>query len=132
MFLHSDSPGYFGPSLSLSSCSYNTRHSQPDYQYLTVPPFHSSLHKSVNHFGHNFAFDTPKLLNDLPDNVCSITFIASFRKKLTIYPIAKVLSAIVSLSPLCLLWYDLAMSIDLRLFILFSCSFASESANYGD
>ena len=35
-FLHSGSPSYFQPFLSLSSCSYSTRHSHPDHQYLTV------------------------------------------------------------------------------------------------
>ena len=38
-FLHSGSPSYFQPFLSLSSCSYSTRPSHPDRQYLTVPPF---------------------------------------------------------------------------------------------
>ena len=39
-FLHSGSPSYFEPFLSFSSCPYSTRHSHPDRQYLTVPPFH--------------------------------------------------------------------------------------------
>ena len=38
-FLHSGSPSYFQLFLSLSSCSYSTRRSHPDRQYLTVPPF---------------------------------------------------------------------------------------------
>ena len=45
-FLHSGSPSYFQPFFSLSSCSYSTRRSHPDHQYLTVPPFHSSVFKS--------------------------------------------------------------------------------------
>ena len=40
-FLHSGSPSYFELFLSLSSCSYSTRRSHPDRQYLTVPPFQS-------------------------------------------------------------------------------------------
>ena len=48
-FLHSGSPSYFQPFLSLSSCSYSTRLSHPDRQYLTVPPFRSSVFKSVKH-----------------------------------------------------------------------------------
>ena len=63
---------YFGPSLSLSSCSYSTRHSHPDCYYLSVPPFHSSLYKSVKHFGHSFVFVAPKIWNDLPDNVKAV------------------------------------------------------------
>ena len=41
--LHSGSPSYFKPFLSFSSCPCTTRHSHPDRQYLTVPPFHSSV-----------------------------------------------------------------------------------------
>ena len=48
-FLHSGSPSYFQPFLSLSSCSYSTRCSHLDHQYLTVPPFRSSVFKSVKH-----------------------------------------------------------------------------------
>ena len=81
-FLHSGSPSYFKPFLSFSSCPYITRHSQPDRQYLTVPPFHSSVFKSAKHFGHSFAFDAPKIWNDLPQDVRSATSVASFRKKL--------------------------------------------------
>ena len=44
-FLHSGSPSYFKPHVSLSSCSYSTRRSHSDYQYLTVPPFHYSFYK---------------------------------------------------------------------------------------
>ena len=58
-FLHSGSPSYFKPFLSFSSCPYSTRRSHPDRQYLTVPPFHSSVFKSAKHFGHSFAFDAP-------------------------------------------------------------------------
>ena len=54
-----------------------------------VPPFHSSLYKSVKHFGHSFDFDAPKIWNDFPDNVCSTICIASFRKNLKTYPFAK-------------------------------------------
>ena len=60
-FSHSGSPAYFQPFLSLSSCSYSTRHSHPDRKYLTVPPFPSSVFKSVKHFCHSFAFDAPKI-----------------------------------------------------------------------
>ena len=87
-FLHSGSP-YFEPFLSFSSCPYSTRHSHPDRQYLTVPPFHSSVFKSAKHFGHSFAFDAPKIWNDLPQDVRSATSVASFRKKLKTYLFAK-------------------------------------------
>ena len=46
-FLHNGSPSYFQPFLSLSSCSYSTRHSHPDHQYLTVLLFaHQSSSQS--------------------------------------------------------------------------------------
>ena len=85
----SGSPSYFEPFLSFSSCPYSTRHSHPDRQYLTVPPFHSSVFKSAKHFGHSFAFDAPKIWNDLPQDVRSATSVASFRKKLKTYLFAK-------------------------------------------
>ena len=88
-FLHSGSPSYFEPFLSFSSCPYSTRHSYPDRQYLTVPPFHSSVFKSAKHFGHSLAFDAPKIWNDLPQDVHSATSVASFRKKLKTYLFAK-------------------------------------------
>ena len=81
-FLHSGSPSYFQPFLSLSSCSYSTRRSHPDHQYLTVPPFRSSVFKSVKHFDHSFAFYAPKIWNELPYDVRSAASVASFRKKL--------------------------------------------------
>ena len=74
---------------SFSSCLYSTRHSHPDRQYLTVPPFHSSVFKSAKHFGHSFAFVALKIWNDLPQDVRSATSVASFRKKLKTYLFAK-------------------------------------------
>ena len=91
-FLHIGSPSYFKPFLSFSSCPYSTRHSLPVRQYLTVPPFHSSVFKSAKHFGHSFAFDAPKIWNDLPQDVRSATSVASFRKKLKTYLFAKAYS----------------------------------------
>ena len=72
----------YRPSLSLSSCTYSSRHSHPDHQYLTVPPFHSSIYKPVKHFGHSFVDDAPKIWIGLPNDVCSATSIAYFRKRL--------------------------------------------------
>ena len=83
-FLHSDSPSYFQSFLSLSSCSYSTRHGHPDHQYLTVPPFRSSVFKSVKRFDHCFAFDATKIWNELSHDVRSAALLASLRKKLTI------------------------------------------------
>ena len=88
-FLHGGSSSYFELFLSLSNCPYSTRHIHPNRQYLTVPPFHSSVFKSVKHFGHSFAFDAPKIWNELPHDVRSATSVASFRKKLKTYLFAK-------------------------------------------
>ena len=88
-FLHSGSPSYFQPYLSPSSSSYSTRRSHPDCQYLTVPPFRPSVFKSVKHFDHSFAFDAPRIWNELPHDVRSATSVASFRKKLKTYLYAK-------------------------------------------
>ena len=71
------------------SCPYSTRHSHPDHQYLTVLlSIHQSF-KSAKHFGHSFAFDAPKIWNELPQDVRSATSVASFRKKLKTYLFAK-------------------------------------------
>ena len=88
-FLHSGSPCYYEPFLSLSSCSYSTWHSHPDRQHLAVPPFHSSVFESVKQFRHSFAFHAPKIWNELPNDVCCTTTVASFRKKLKTYLFAK-------------------------------------------
>ena len=47
-FLHGDSPSYFQPFLSLSSCSCSTMRSHPDRQYLTVPPFRHQFSSQSN------------------------------------------------------------------------------------
>ena len=110
-FLHSGSPSYFQPFLSLSSCSYRTRRSHPDCQYLTVPPFCSSVFKSVKHFDRSFAFDPPKILKELPHDVRSASSVASFRKKLKIYLFAKAYPPYSPCHPMSP-WYDLAISSD--------------------
>ena len=88
-FLHSGSPSYFQPFLSLSRCSYSTRCSHPDHQYLTVPPFRSSVFKSVQHFDHSFDFDAPKIWNELPHDVCTVASVVSFSQKLKTYLFTK-------------------------------------------
>ena len=106
-FLHSGSPS-FEPFLSLSSCPYSTRRSYPDHQYLTVPPFHSSAFKSVKHFGHSFAYDAPKIWNELPHDVRS----CFLQKEAQNLPVCKSLSTIAPPVTPVSLWYILAMSFD--------------------
>ena len=74
----------------------------------TVPPFHSSVYKSVKHFGHSFVFDARKIWNKLPDYVSCAIYIASFRKKLKTYLFAKSICHSIPVTPVS--WYDLAMS----------------------
>ena len=52
---------------------------------LNVPQYQPSIYKSTKQFGLSFAYDAPKIWNELPDNVSSATSIASFRKKLKAY-----------------------------------------------
>ena len=75
-------------------------HSHPERQYLTVLPFHSSRKHSSKQFGLSFAFDAPKIWNDLPTDVCYATSITSFRKKVQSWPVCESLFVIASLSPL--------------------------------
>ena len=102
-FLHSGSPSYFEPFMPSTIGTTTKRQGHPDCQYLTVPPFHSSVFKSTKHFGHSFTFDAPKIWNDLPQDVRSATSVASFRKKLKTYLFAKAYPPY---------GYDLAMSLD--------------------
>ena len=102
-FLNSGSPSSSEPFLSLSSCPYSIRRSHPDRQWLTVPPFQSSVFKSVKHFGHSFAFDASKIWNELPHDMRSATSVASFRKKVKTYLFAKAYPPLPPPSPLCLL-----------------------------
>ena len=113
-FVQCGSPCYSGPFLSLSTCSYSTRHSQPDRQYFTIPSFHSSLYKSLKHFGHSFAFDTPITWKELPCNVCSTTYIAFFRKKLNTIPVCKRLSPIACTSPCFMLSFRVCQLMEIK------------------
>ena len=54
-----------------------------------VPYFATSVDKFSKHFGLSFAYDSPKIWNDLPDGVRSTTSLNSFRKKLKIYLFAQ-------------------------------------------
>ena len=84
-YLHTNCPKYFSPFLKVRQCAYNTRLSQSDGIILHVPQYQPSIYKSTKQFGLSFAYDAPKIWNELPDNVRSATSIASFRKKLKAY-----------------------------------------------
>ena len=50
---------------------YNTGKNQADGVFIKVPHFATSVHKSSKHFGLSFAYDAPKIWNDLSDDVSS-------------------------------------------------------------
>ena len=76
---------YFAPFLKPRQSIYNTHKSQADGVFLEVPHFATSIYKSSKHFGLSFAYDAPKIWNDLPDDVRSATSLHSFRRKLKTY-----------------------------------------------
>ena len=69
--------------------TYNTRHSQSVANFLNVPKFQPTIHKSTKQFGFSFAFDAPTVWNSLPEDIHASAAIASFRKKLKTYLHAK-------------------------------------------
>ena len=64
-YLHTGFPRYFAPYLSSYSSSYSTRRSQSGGNFLVIPKFCPSVHKSVKQFGDSFAFDAPTVWNAL-------------------------------------------------------------------
>ena len=58
-YLHTGFPRDFAPYLSSYSSSYSTRYSQSGGNFLVIPKFYPSVHKSVKQFGNTFAFDAP-------------------------------------------------------------------------
>ena len=55
--------------LTVLQCAYNTRLSQSDGIILHVPQYQPSIYKSTKQFGLSFAYDAPKIWNELPDDV---------------------------------------------------------------
>ena len=84
-FLHTGFPSYFAPYLSSYGSSHSTRHSQSGGNFLAIPKFCPSVHKSVKQFGNSFAFDAPTVWNALPDEICAFPSLASFGKQLKTY-----------------------------------------------
>ena len=81
-YLHTGFPRYFAPYLSSYSSSYSTRRSQSGGNFLVIPKFCPSVHKSVKQFGNSFAFDAPTVWNALPDTIRASPLLASFRRHL--------------------------------------------------
>ena len=81
-FIHAGFPIYFAPHLSTYR---NTRRSQSVANFLNVPKFPPTIHKSSKQFGFSFAFDAPTVWNSLSDDIRASTTIASVRKELKTY-----------------------------------------------
>ena len=88
-FIHTGFPKYFAPYLSTYHPTYNTRRSQSVANFLNVPNFQPTIHKSTKQFGFSFAFDAPTVWNSLPEDIRASPTIATFRKKLKTYLYAK-------------------------------------------
>ena len=58
-FLHNGFPKYFSPYISSYSSSYGTRRSQSGGNFLVVPKFQPSIHKSVKQFGYSLVLMSP-------------------------------------------------------------------------
>ena len=71
-YLHTNCPKYFSPFLKVRQCAYNTQLSQSDGIILHVPQYQPSIYKSTKQFGLSFAYDAPKIWNELPDNIFNI------------------------------------------------------------
>ena len=84
-FTHTGFPKYFAPHLSTYRTSYNTRCSQSVANFLNVPKFQPTIHKSTKQFDFSFAFDAPTVWNSLPEDIRASPTIASFRKKFKTY-----------------------------------------------
>ena len=67
--------------------------------FLEVPHFATFVYKSTKHFGLSFAYDAPKIWNDLPDDESSATSLHSFRKKLICTNISPLISPFPNFSP---------------------------------
>ena len=81
-FIHTGFPKYFAPHLSTYRTTYNTRRSQSVANFLNVPKFQPTIHKSTKQFGFSFAFDAHTVWNSLPEDIRASPTIASLRKKL--------------------------------------------------
>ena len=65
-FLQRGYPKYLEPFLKPRHSAYT---SQAESVLLEVPHFAASVYKSSQYFGISFAYDAPKIWNDLPDDV---------------------------------------------------------------
>ena len=88
-FIYTGFSRYFATHLSSYSSSSSNRLSQCGGNFLVIPKFYPSIHKSVKQFGNSFAFDAPTVWNALPDKICASSSLATFRKQLKTYMYTK-------------------------------------------
>ena len=71
---------YFAPYHSSYSSCYSTKHSQSGGNFLVIPKYYPSVHKSFKQFGNNFAFDAPTVWNALADEIHASPLRSLFQK----------------------------------------------------
>ena len=71
-FIHTGFPKYLAPYLSTYHTTYNTRRSQSIANFLNVPKFQPTIHKSTKQFCFSFAFDAPTVWNSLPEDIRTV------------------------------------------------------------
>ena len=81
------------------------RHSHPDSRYMTVPPFHSSLHKSVKQFGLSFAFDALQIWNDFHNDIHTAYLLPPSGRSSKLTCLQKPICGSLSITPVSS-WYD--------------------------
>ena len=84
-FLHTGFSRYFATYFSSYTISYRTRRSQSGGNFLVIPKFDPSFHKSIKQFGYSFAFDAHTVWNAIPDEIRASPSLVSFRKQLKTY-----------------------------------------------
>ena len=122
-FLHTGFPKYFTP----YSSSYNTRRSQSGGNFLVIPKFQPSVHKSVKQFGHSFAFDAPTVWNALPDSCVPLSCL--LQKTAQNLPLHQGIPSLVLLTLVfsVMLNFFLSMDIEIGCLFLFCCTLESPS-----
>ena len=75
----------FTPYLSSYSSYWSTRSSQSGGEFLVIPKFYPSVHKSVKQFYNSFTFYALAVWNALPDEICASSYLAFFRKQFKTY-----------------------------------------------
>ena len=82
-FLHTGFPRYFAQYLPTAVLIVPDAVSGGNF--LVIPKFYPSVHKSVKQFGNSFAFDAPSVWNALPDDIRASPSLAFSRKQLKAY-----------------------------------------------